>query len=51
MAAISAMTLGASTALAKDAITIAVPSFLTGGAAGPFYVASEGTGTIPKALI
>ena len=38
LAAISAMTLGASTALAKDAITIAVPSFLTGGAAGPFGI-------------
>jgi branched-chain amino acid transport system substrate-binding protein len=32
------MTLGAGTALAKDAITIAVPSFLTGGAAGPFGI-------------
>jgi len=30
--------LGAGTALAKDAITIAVPSFLTGGAAGPFGI-------------
>tara|TARA_X000000950_G_scaffold281226_1_gene377427 strand:+ start:101 stop:1393 length:1293 start_codon:yes stop_codon:yes gene_type:complete len=38
LAAISAMTLGAGTALAKDAITIAVPSFLTGGAAGPFGI-------------
>lgn len=38
LAAISAMMLGASTALAKDAITIAVPSFLTGGAAGPFGI-------------
>ena len=38
LAAISAMALGASTALAKDAITIAVPSFLTGGAAGPFGI-------------
>ena len=38
LAAISALTLGASTALAKDAITIAVPSFLTGGAAGPFGI-------------
>ena len=38
LAAISAMTLGVSTALAKDAITIAVPSFLTGGAAGPFGI-------------
>ena len=38
LAAISAMTLGASAALAKDAITIAVPSFLTGGAAGPFGI-------------
>ena len=38
LAAISAMTFGAGTALAKDAITIAVPSFLTGGAAGPFGI-------------
>ena len=38
LAAISAMTLGAGTAMAKDAITIAVPSFLTGGAAGPFGI-------------
>ena len=38
LAAISAMTLGAGSALAKDAITIAVPSFLTGGAAGPFGI-------------
>ena len=38
LAAISATTLGAGTALAKDAITIAVPSFLTGGAAGPFGI-------------
>ena len=38
LAAISAITLGAGTALAKDAITIAVPSFLTGGAAGPFGI-------------
>ena len=38
LVAISAMTLGAGTALAKDAITIAVPSFLTGGAAGPFGI-------------
>ena len=38
LAAISAMTLSAGTALAKDAITIAVPSFLTGGAAGPFGI-------------
>ena len=38
LAAISAMTLGTGTALAKDAITIAVPSFLTGGAAGPFGI-------------
>ena len=38
LAAISAMTLGAGAALAKDAITIAVPSFLTGGAAGPFGI-------------
>ena len=38
LAAISALTLGAGTALAKDAITIAVPSFLTGGAAGPFGI-------------
>ena len=38
LAAISAMTLGAGTALAKDALTIAVPSFLTGGAAGPFGI-------------
>ena len=38
LAAISAMTLGTGTALAKDSITIAVPSFLTGGAAGPFGI-------------
>ena len=38
LAAISAMTLGAGSALAKEAITIAVPSFLTGGAAGPFGI-------------
>ena len=38
LAAISAMTLGMGTALAKDSITIAVPSFLTGGAAGPFGI-------------
>ena len=38
LAAISALTLGAGSALAKDAITIAVPSFLTGGAAGPFGI-------------
>ena len=38
LAAISAMTLGAGSALANDAITIAVPSFLTGGAAGPFGI-------------
>ena len=38
LAAISAMMLGAGSAMAKDAITIAVPSFLTGGAAGPFGI-------------
>ena len=38
LAAISAMTFGAGVAQAKDSITIAVPSFLTGGAAGPFGI-------------
>ena len=37
LAAISAMTLGAGSALAKDAITIAA-QLLTGGAAGPFGI-------------
>ena len=38
LAAISALTLGAGVAQAKESITIAVPSFLTGGAAGPFGI-------------
>jgi branched-chain amino acid transport system substrate-binding protein len=36
--AASAMVLGAGAAHAKDSITIAVPSFLAGGAAGPFGI-------------
>jgi branched-chain amino acid transport system substrate-binding protein len=38
VAAASAMVLGAGLAHAKDSITIAVPSFLAGGAAGPFGI-------------
>jgi len=38
VAAASAMVLGAGAAHAKDSITIAVPSFLAGGAAGPFGI-------------
>ncbi|MEK9759881.1 MAG: ABC transporter substrate-binding protein, partial [Candidatus Puniceispirillum sp.] len=38
VAAASAMALGAGLAHAKDSITIAVPSFLAGGAAGPFGI-------------
>ena len=38
LAAISVLTLGAGVAQAKESITIAVPSFLTGGAAGPFGI-------------
>ena len=38
VAAASAMMVGAGVANAKDKITIAVPSFLTGGAAGPFGI-------------
>ena len=38
VAAASAMVLGAGAAYAKDSITIAVPSFLAGGAAGPFGI-------------
>ena len=38
LAAASAMVLGAGAAHAKDSITIAVPSFLAGGAAGPFGI-------------
>ena len=37
-AAVSAITLSGGMAFAKDAISIAVPSFLTGGAAGPFGI-------------
>jgi branched-chain amino acid transport system substrate-binding protein len=37
-AAVSAITLSGGMAFAKDAISIAVPSFLTGGAAGPFRI-------------
>ena len=38
VAAASAMVFGAGLAHAKDSITIAVPSFLAGGAAGPFGI-------------
>jgi branched-chain amino acid transport system substrate-binding protein len=38
LAALSALALTSGFAQAKDAITIAVPSFLSGGAAGPFGV-------------
>jgi len=38
VAAASAMVLGTGAAYAKDSITIAVPSFLAGGAAGPFGI-------------
>ena len=37
-AAVSAVALAGGIAHAKDTITIAVPSFLTGGAAGPFGI-------------
>ena len=38
VAAMSAMIIGAGAVQAKDSITIAVPSFLAGGAAGPFGI-------------
>ena len=38
IAAVSAVALAGGIAHAKDTITIAVPSFLTGGAAGPFGI-------------
>ncbi|MFZ9136142.1 MAG: ABC transporter substrate-binding protein, partial [Candidatus Puniceispirillaceae bacterium] len=38
IAAVSSVALTGGFAQAKDSITIAVPSFLTGGAAGPFGI-------------
>ena len=38
LAAVSTMVLGVGASHAKDSITIAVPSFLAGGAAGPFGI-------------
>ena len=50
-AAVSAVALAGGIAHAKDAITIAVPSFLTGGAAGPFGIpAMNGAKMITDAI-
>ena len=50
-ATISALTLGSGVAQSKDKLTFAVPSFLTGGAAGPFGIpAKNGAEMVANAI-
>jgi branched-chain amino acid transport system substrate-binding protein len=51
IASISAVMLGSGAAQSKDNLTIAVPSFLTGGAAGPFGIpAKNGAEMVANAI-